>query len=129
MEKVLEQLCGLPPNLAATEDLQLLEHTFEVRVTLSIAGRVEAKRPGKHPPRANFSAEVRPMDSVTSKADELDRLVGELVNLDEQRVGIGTRLVDLEHYFRKAGYPELSRRALDAFKRLTGNGEAPHGAE
>ncbi|MGW5153779.1 hypothetical protein [Rhodococcus koreensis] len=49
------------------------------------------------------------------KADELDRLVGELVNLDEQRVCIGTKLVDLEHYFRKAGYPELSRRALDAF--------------
>lgn len=55
------------------------------------------------------------MDSVMSKADELDRLVGELVNLDEQRVCIGTKLVDLEHYFRKAGYPELSRRALDAF--------------
>jgi hypothetical protein len=80
-----------------------------------MAGRVEVKRLGKHPPRANLSAEVRPMDSVMSKADELDRLVGELVNLDEQRVCIGTKLVDLEHYFRKAGYPELSRRALDAF--------------
>ncbi|MFE7423718.1 hypothetical protein [Rhodococcus sp. NPDC057529] len=88
---------------------------FEVRVTLSLAGRVEAERLGKHPPCANFSAEVRPMDSVMSKAEELDRVVGELVTLDEQRVGIGTQLVDLEHYFRKAGYPELSRRTLDAF--------------
>ncbi|MGV9868703.1 hypothetical protein [Rhodococcus koreensis] len=50
-----------------------------------------------------------------SKADELDRLVGELVNLDERRVCIGTKLVDLEHYFRRAGHPEFSRRALDAF--------------
>ncbi|WP_276142782.1 hypothetical protein, partial [Rhodococcus sp. T2V] len=88
---------------------------FEMRVMLSLVGRVEAERLGKRPPCANLSAEVRPMDSVMSKADELDRLVGELVTLDEQRVCIGTKLVDLEHCFRKAGYPELSRRALDAF--------------
>ncbi len=85
----------------------MFEHTFEVRVRLSLAGRVEAEGLGKHPPRANSSAEVRPMDSVMRKADELDRLVGELVSLDEQRVGIGTKLVELEHYFPQGRLPRV----------------------
>ena len=47
------------------------------------------------------------MDSVMRKADELDRLVGELVSLDEQRVGIGTKLVELEHYFPQGRLPRV----------------------
>ena len=55
------------------------------------------------------------MDDVLSKVEELKALVVELEALDRQRVGLGDRLVDLEHYFRRAGCPELSQQALDAF--------------
>ncbi|MBY3985502.1 hypothetical protein HQO84_00885 [Rhodococcus fascians] len=55
------------------------------------------------------------MDDVLRKVAELKALVVELEALDRQRVGMGDRLVDLEHYFRRAGCPELSQQALDAF--------------
>ncbi|OZC75272.1 hypothetical protein CH251_10945 [Rhodococcus sp. 06-462-5] len=56
-----------------------------------------------------------PMDDVLRKVEELKALVVELEALDRQRVGMGDRLVDLEHFFRRAGCPELSQQALDAF--------------
>lgn len=56
-----------------------------------------------------------PMDDVKRKAEELEALVVELEALDRRRVGLGDRLVDLEHFFRRAGCPELSQQALDAF--------------
>lgn len=42
-------------------------------------------------------------------------LVAELEALDLRRVGLGDRLVGLEHYFRRVGCPQLSQRAFDAF--------------
>lgn len=56
-----------------------------------------------------------PVDDVLRKVEELKALVVELEALDRQRVGLGDRLVDLEHFFRRAGCPELSQQALDAF--------------
>ncbi|WP_415975918.1 hypothetical protein [Rhodococcus sp. 077-4] len=55
------------------------------------------------------------MDDVLRKVEELKALVVELEALDRQRVGLGDRLVDLEHFFRTVGCPELSQQALDAF--------------
>jgi hypothetical protein len=55
------------------------------------------------------------MDEVMSKADELERLVRRLADLDDQRVCIGTEFVGLEHFFRKAGCPELSQLAFNTF--------------
>ncbi|WP_143546816.1 hypothetical protein [Rhodococcus sp. 06-235-1A] len=55
------------------------------------------------------------MDDVMRKAEELEVLVAELEALDRRRVGLGARLVDLEHFFRRAGCPELSQQALDAY--------------
>ncbi|MDI9894324.1 hypothetical protein QM797_06250 [Rhodococcus sp. IEGM 1381] len=55
------------------------------------------------------------MDDVLQKVEELKVLVAELQALDRRRVDMGDRLVDLEYFFRKAGCPELSQQALDAF--------------
>lgn len=55
------------------------------------------------------------MDNVLHKVEELKVLVAELQALDRQRVDMGDRLVDLEHFFRVAGCPELSQQALDVF--------------
>ena len=65
----------------------------------------------------NGSSEVDgdPMDDVLHKVEELRVLVAEIEALDRQRVEMGDRLVDLEHYFRMAGCPELSQQALDVF--------------
>lgn len=54
-------------------------------------------------------------DSVAAKMAELRSVADELRELDEHRVALGNRLVDLEHWFRRTGRPELSDRALDVF--------------
>lgn len=74
-------------------------------------------KPGSANQSVRSSREVDgdPMNDVIHKARELEALVVELKALDHRRVGLGDRLVDLEHFFRRAGCPELSQQALDAF--------------
>jgi len=55
------------------------------------------------------------MDDVLRRVEELETLIVELEELDRRRVELGDRLVDLEHFFRRSGFPELSQQALDAF--------------
>lgn len=53
--------------------------------------------------------------AVNDKVLELRAVADELLALDDRRVALGDRLVDLEHWFRRVGCPELSDHALDVF--------------
>ena len=53
--------------------------------------------------------------SVNDKVLELRAVADELRALDDDRVALGDKLVDLEHWFRRVGCVELSDHALDVF--------------
>ncbi|MDQ1181306.1 hypothetical protein [Rhodococcus sp. SORGH_AS_0301] len=53
--------------------------------------------------------------SVNDKVLELRAVADELRALDDHRVALGDKLVDLEHWFRRVGCLELSDHALDVF--------------
>ncbi|AMY19961.1 MULTISPECIES: hypothetical protein [Nocardiaceae] len=54
---------------------------------------------------------------VAVKVAELQAVAAELGALDDHRVELGARLVDLEHWFRRVGCAELSDSALEVFTR------------
>ncbi|MDQ1202635.1 hypothetical protein [Rhodococcus sp. SORGH_AS_0303] len=53
--------------------------------------------------------------SVNDKVLELRAVADELRALDDHRVALGDKLVDLEYWFRRVGCLELSDHALDVF--------------
>ncbi|MGB3769735.1 MAG: hypothetical protein WBA00_01200 [Rhodococcus sp. (in: high G+C Gram-positive bacteria)] len=57
----------------------------------------------------------RQQSTVNDKVLELRAIADELRALDDHRVSLGDRLVDLEHWFRRVGCAELSDHALDVF--------------